>query len=96
MFSLQVDFGVILRNKLAVFNCKCALRKTKYSDELSPWRYPEIGKELIAIVNPPPPPHTILIVDMQNNKRRNVLTHRRVKFIQSETSSGAGGGVGRV
>ena len=36
---------------------------------------------------------------MRNNKRRNVLTHARVNFSQSETSSllrgGGGGGGGR-
>ena len=34
---------------------------------------------------PPPPPHTI--TDMRNNERRNVLTHARVNFSHSETSS---------
>ena len=35
---------------------------------------------------------------MRNNNRRNVLTHARVKFSQSETSSllrGGGGGINR-
>ena len=54
----------------------------------------------IFSVNSPPltdltAPHTIM--DMRNNKRRNVLTHARVNFSQSETSSllrrGAGGGL---
>ena len=46
-------------------------------------------------VNPPPPPplppliylrsHTIM--DMTNNKQRNVLTHARVNFSQSQKSS---------
>ena len=40
-------------------------------------------------------------MDMQNNKRRNVLTHARVNFSQSETSSllrggGGGGGEGEL
>ena len=32
-----------------------------------------------------PAPHTIM--DMRNNKRHNILTHARVNFSQSETSS---------
>ena len=38
-------------------------------------------------------------MDMQNNKRRNVITHARVNFSQSETSSlmpGGGGGGGEL
>ena len=36
-------------------------------------------------------------MDMRNNNRRNVLTHARVKFSQSETSSllRGGGGINR-
>ena len=52
---------------------------------------------------PPPPPHTHThtIMDARNNKRRNLLTHARVSFSQSETSSLlrsgrlGGGGVNR-
>ena len=40
----------------------------------------------------PPPTHTHTIMDMRNNNRRNVLTHARVKFGQSETSSLLRGG----
>ena len=46
---------------------------------------------------PPPPPHHF-IMDIRNNKRRNILTHARVNFNQSETSlllrGGGGGGRG--
>ena len=45
-----------------------------------------------ALTPPPPHTHTHTIMDMRNNKRRNVLTHARVKFSQSETSSLLRGG----
>ena len=35
----------------------------------------------------PPPPHKHTIIYMRKNKRRNVLTHARVNFSQSETNS---------
>ena len=35
-------------------------------------------------------------MDMRNNKRRNVLTHARVNFSQSETSSLLHGGGGEL
>ena len=38
------------------------------------------------LLTPPPPPPPPTIMDMRNNKRRNVLTHTRVNFSQSETS----------
>ena len=55
-----------------------------------------LGSFLLVPQPPPPPsfnspsPHTIM--DMRNNKRRNVLTHARVNFNQSETSSLLRGG----
>ena len=45
---------------------------------------------IFSVNSPPPPPHTIM--DMRNNKRRNGLTHARVNFSQSETSSLLRGG----
>ena len=55
---------------------------------------PHPSTDLTPLLLPPPPSHTHTIMDMRNNKRRNVLTHARVNFSQSETSSllrGAGG-----